>query len=204
LEGLGLLGQRDFAGKEPHDGALDLGSGVERTWPQAANRLDLEACSREYRQRSVLLGCRLGDQTVSHLSLHHQYRASQDGAMRDDPSKDGTGRLIGKVSSNDELRPTITRMYAEIDLCSIRMTQRQSLLPSEFLTQHAHHVSVELNREDLAVTLEQRVRQRTETRAELDDLPTQRRRGIRDLCGGTGLYQEILGKGSLGKQVVFP
>ena len=29
LEGLGLLGQRCFAGKEPHDGALDLGRGVE-------------------------------------------------------------------------------------------------------------------------------------------------------------------------------
>jgi hypothetical protein len=84
------------------------------------------------------------------------------------------------------------------------MTQGQSVLPSEFRTKHTHHVSVELNREDLAATVEERVRQRTETRSELDDLPPQRRRGICDLCGGTRLYQEILGKGSLGKQVVFP
>jgi hypothetical protein len=95
-------------------------------------------------------------------------------------------------------------MCGEIELCSISLADLQSRLSRKFLSQHANHVAIELDGEDVAIALEQGVGQRTQTRAELDHLVTQRHRCVRDLGYGTWLDQEILGKGSLGEQVVFP
>jgi hypothetical protein len=95
-------------------------------------------------------------------------------------------------------------MCSKIHLRSIRMAQLQALPTGKFLSQHAHHVSVELNRQDVALPLEQRMCEGTEAGSKLDDLAAHRGRGVRNPGCRTRLYQEVLRKRSLGEEVVFP
>jgi hypothetical protein len=83
-------------------------------------------------------------------------------------------------------------MCGEIHLRSIPVSNLQPVLLGEFLSQHANHVPVELDSEDLGAPLEQRVRQRTEARSKLDDLLAQGHGSVRNLGCGAGLKGGLL------------
>jgi hypothetical protein len=141
-----------------------------------------------------LLRGRFGDQAVPHLPLHHQDRTGEDRTVRNELPNDRSGCLVGKVSGDNEFRPTSSRMCLEIEIRRIALTDFQSILVPEFLMQHAHHVTVELDRENLGAALEKGVGQRSEAWTDLDELLAHGHRRVRDLGYGARLNQEVLRK----------